>query len=99
MRELFIGYTRHIREDPSEFCLIADCFEKCNMTGHWMEQILKEVQSLRLFEEDGTRCDYPSMIPARSGQSYSQRYQAIASMTLADGKVLVRKTLYTATRR
>jgi Ras of Complex, Roc, domain of DAPkinase/C-terminal of Roc, COR, domain/TIR domain len=90
MRELMIGYTRYIQEDRKHFCLILDCFEKQDERGPWMRRILKEIQSLRIYDKDGTNVPFPTMCRGKEGEDFAERYCRLAGLTLGDGKVLVK---------
>jgi TIR domain len=93
MRELMIGYTRHTQEDREDFCLIVDCFEKQTERGQWMDRILNEIQSLRVYDRLGRNVPFPVMRPAVTGEDFSERYRRLAALKLADGKVLAQSHL------
>ena len=67
MRELMVGYIRHIQEPGKDFNLIVDCLEMGkNPPGTWMEQIFK-IETLKLYAKDGTAHDFPvNMQPTNS---------------------------------
>jgi hypothetical protein len=91
LRELLIGYTRHVQEERREFCLIMDCFEKQYNRGQWMDRIMNEIQSLKFYESNGDSADLPSMRPSIMHEDFHARFCRLASLELGDGTVLVPK--------
>lgn len=84
MRELLIGYTRFVRERHS-FKLIMDCLETDHKKGFWIDEILKDMHSMRLYQESGELHDFPaSMVRAIMEESFRQRYERIARQQLGN---------------
>jgi serine/threonine protein kinase len=91
MRELLVGYIRHIQEsEGGGFSLLLDCVEMgAQPKGAWMEQIF-QVEALKLYDADGNHHDFPAgMQPAKTLESFDDRYKRIAASRMADGHVLV----------
>jgi hypothetical protein len=91
MRELLVGYIRHIQESGGgRFSLLLDCVEMgAQPKGAWMEQIF-QVEALKLYEANGNSHDFPAgMQPSKTLESFDERYTRIAATPMADGHVLV----------
>jgi len=87
--ELMIGYIRYMTEGPESFCLILDCLETEYSRGEWMNQVLHEMDSLKLYRENGEIHRFPASIRAKTDENVLERIRRIASSELADGCVLV----------
>ena len=90
MRELMVGYIRHIQEEGKDFSLILDCLETgAQPNGTWMERLLK-LEVLKLYKANGEPHDSPAnMQPARVLESFDTRYKRIAALRMANEIVLV----------
>jgi serine/threonine protein kinase len=91
MRELLVGYIRHIQESKKGgFSLLLDCVEMgAHPKGDWMEQIF-QVEALKLYDANGNPHGFPAgMQPAKTLESFDDRYKRIAATPMADGHVLV----------
>jgi GTPase SAR1 family protein len=89
MRELLIGYTRYVQDGRDDFGLIIDPLEKQYRRGQWMDRILDEIQSLKIYESNGDSVKLPSMRPAIMHEDLHARFCRLASLPLGDGTVLV----------
>jgi hypothetical protein len=81
-----------VQEAPrGDFCLILDCFEKQHDRGRWMDRILKEIQSLRIYDHVGASVKFPVMRPAIMHEDFHERFCRLAGLPLGNGEVLVKK--------
>ena len=77
MRELMIAYVRHMQEPNQDFTLVLDCLEAGrNPNGMWMETILK-LQSLKLYQADGTEHAFPAGMQKGRDESFDKRIARI----------------------
>jgi hypothetical protein len=92
MRELMVGYIRHIQESGETFSLLLDCLEMgAQPNGSWMERIIK-LKALQLYEADGKPHSFPgNMQAAITKEAFDERYRRIAALRMADKHVLVRR--------
>ena len=59
MRELMVGYIRHITESGEKFTLLLDCLETgARPDGSWMERIFK-IEALKLYKADAEHVKHP----------------------------------------
>lgn len=90
MRELMIGYVRHMTEGRDSFCLLLDCLELQETRGKWMNQVLDEMRTLKLYKTTGEEHMFPTnMKRALPDEDVVERLTRIAADQLADGNVLV----------
>jgi hypothetical protein len=89
IRELMVGYTRHIQERGEDFALILDCLETGkNPSGTWMEQIFR-IEALKLYEKNGKAHGFPAgMQRHRTLEAYYTRYERIAALPMAAGRII-----------
>jgi hypothetical protein len=92
MRELMMGYIRHIQEPGTDFVLIADCLETTTgprqVTMSWMDQIFK-LEALKLSNKNGTAHGFPANMQMNIRlESLDERFKRIAALPLADGSII-----------
>lgn len=85
MRELMIGFARHLQETRSGgFCLFIDCFEQSrSIDGAWMERIA-EMETIQPYDEyDEMPRPLPgNMEPVRAHESFDERYARLGAKVI-----------------
>jgi hypothetical protein len=92
MRELMIGYIRHMQESGKDFTLIADCLETTTgprqSTISWMDQIF-QLEALKLYSQDGTAHNFPANMQKHLPlEAYDERFKRLAALRTADGRII-----------